>query len=267
MKLNISSADLPWNSVLVWDYIVLALVQSLIELWQRRGKEKHRERRLDLLTPPSAPVYEIISALCNLDKLCSAERHIWKHKQCRAYEHKHWVTSACSRTHAECVWSGAQEGGRTWKLNKQRSVTVVEGEPASNERIERIREGWERDEGLFFELYNMRFVVEEHITWVGKGREAADWRLFLEGWGQDWGVLGGWRRREMVEDRNAQLCSRQRRRGMRWGTMDLLSPLFTLPFLHNCKHLDFLLLFLILVYFYIRSSPVSLPLALFSCCL
>lgn len=43
---------------------------------------------------------------------------------------------------------GAQEGGRARELSKQRSVTVVEGEPPSNEREERRMEGWELDEGF-----------------------------------------------------------------------------------------------------------------------
>ncbi len=50
---------------------------------------------------------------------------------------KHWVTCACLCTHAERVRSGAKEGGRTWKLNKQSSVNVMEGEPPSDDRIER----------------------------------------------------------------------------------------------------------------------------------
>lgn len=49
------------------------------EGWERRGEE----RKFGPPTPPSAaPVYLTVRALCNLDRVCSEDRHIWKHKQC-----------------------------------------------------------------------------------------------------------------------------------------------------------------------------------------
>lgn len=55
-------------------------------------------------------------------------------------------------------------------------MTAVEGELPSNERIERARgrDGWEKDEWKLMNCIIWRFVIEEHITWVGKGRKAGD---------------------------------------------------------------------------------------------
>lgn len=110
-----------------------------------------------------------------MDKLCSEDRHVEIQTQCVDMHARLHTGSELQVRVCECVRSGAQEGGRTYKLNKQRSVTVVEGEPPSNEKNKRERGiGWERDEGLVVELYNLEICHLERITWVGKGRKAGD---------------------------------------------------------------------------------------------
>lgn len=69
-------------------------------------REKAGEESGPLTATSAAPVYYTVRALCNLDKLFSEDRHLWKHKY-TASTHKHWITSAWSLTESECVRCGS----------------------------------------------------------------------------------------------------------------------------------------------------------------
>lgn len=110
------------------------------------GRKRRRGGLIHLLLPP--PLQSVTqSQHCAVWTNSGVKKDTCGNTNNAAHMNTRIELQVHARAHMLSVYA-AQEGGKTWELNKQRLVTVVEGEPASNERIGKRRDGWERDEGL-----------------------------------------------------------------------------------------------------------------------